>query len=465
MRHREWAALPYLAQLGIALVAVLAVTTTSASSLTIEEALAEAAASNPRLNAAREAARARYEDVPLAISAWLPTVQFDANAGRSRTAFDQPLPGANKTQYTSPHSLSFSITQNLYRSGHDSAVLEGAVQGVAMSHASVEDEEQAVLLRAATVYLDTFRAEQVIKLRAASLSSLETQVRDVNAQYDVGDRTGADVAQAEAERDIAAADMVVAITELDIQQARFQQHIGLTPDNLETAGMPTGLPQTLDEALQMARTQRPAVRAAEAAVRVAESAVHAAEADLGPRVDLRATAKRQLGTALSDTTEMNLMLQLTMPLYQAGSIGPRIRRARHVHMQRKNEWLAAVRYASQLVESAWRNLEAARQRQIAFASAVKASHTALTGIRREAEFGERTTREVLDAELRVIRRQINELSARRDAVVEAYRLLEALGALTARKLGIAGMPDLAREARDAKWKLAPGILYMDWKWK
>ncbi len=453
-----------LAGFGLALAGAAA----PASALTLQEALAEAAASNPALDAAREAARARHEDVPEAVSAWLPTLQFNASATRQRTASDRAFaPGADRTHYASPRSWTLSLTQNLFRGGRDSAALRRAVEGVSSSHASVEDREQSVLLRAATVYLDTLRAERVIELRAASLAVLEAQVREVRAQYDVGDRTGADVAQAEAEREIAAADMVAAETELEVHRARFLRLTGLAPDGLEPAGLPAGLPKTLDEAHRTARSQRPAVRVAEAAIRVAEASVRVATADLGPRVDLRAAAKRQSGTTfpglvqtdLPGSTETSLMLQLTLPLYQAGAAGPRIRRARHVQAQRRNEWLEAVRHASQLVESAWRNLEAARRRQAAFATAVDASRAALAGIRREAEVGERTTREVLDAERRVVTRQISVLSAERDVIAEAYRLLDAVGALTARNLGIAGVPDLAGEAREAKWKLAPGILY------
>ncbi len=425
--------------------------------------------SNPGLDAVREAARASHEDVPEAVSAWLPTLQFSASGSRQRTASDWPFPpGAARAQYSSPRSWTFSITQNLFRSGRDSAALQRAVQGVSRSHASVENREQAVLLRAATVYLDTLRAKRVAELRAASLAAFDAQARDVKAQYDVGDRTGADVAQAEAEREIAVAEMVAATTELEVQRVRFLQLIGLVPDGLKPAGLPAGLPRTLDEARQIARSQRPAVRVAEAATRVAEASVRVAAAELGPRIDLRAATKRQTGavfpgfaeTNLPGSDEMSLSLQLTLPIYQAGAVGARIRRAKHVQAQRRNERLNAVRDASQLVESAWWNLEAARKRQAAFATAVDASRAALEGIRREAEFGERTTREVLDAERRVVTRQINALSAERDVIVEAYRLLDAVGALTSRKLGVAGLPDLAREARDAKWKLAPGILYL-----
>ena len=112
----------------------------------------------------------------------------------------------------------------------------------------------------------------------------------------------------------------------------------------------------------------------------------------------------------------------------------------------------------QRATSAWRNLNAARQRRAALRTAIEAAQVALTGIQREAAIGERTTREVLDAERNLVSYRVRELSAERDAVVEAYALLEATGALTARGLGIADLPDLDREAREARRKLEPGWL-------
>ena len=147
-----------------------------------------------------------------------------------------------------------------------------------------------------------------------------------------------------------------------------------------------------------------------------------------------------------------------VPLYQAGTGGARLRQARHRLAQFRDRRLAAQREALQRATSAWRNLNAARQRRAALRTAIEAAQVALTGIQREAAIGERTTREVLDAERNLVSYRVRELSAERDAVVEAYALLEATGALTARGLGIADLPDLDREAREARRKLEPGWL-------
>ena len=478
----------------IAALATVPFAAAPASGLTIEEALAEAARSNPNVRAARDAARSGHEGVPLAFSAWLPTVQVNAGARGTRIGrttarqttptgrferlpvFDAsgptgdfvpvPVPAPPETTSDSfdRESLELVYTQNLFSSGRNEAGLRRARESVRQSHATVEDTEQIVLLRTATAYLDVLRAGRTVRLREASLVSFEARARETRAQFQVGDRTQADVAQADAEREIAAADVASAKAGLEVQRALFEALVGMPADDLEAAGEPANLPETLDAALDAARTERPAVRAAVYAERAAAHAVRAAKGELGPRVDLRGTVTRTIGhgtPGFLNSTDQSIGVQLSMPLYQAGSGGARLRQARHVLAQRQDQRAAARREAAQRAAGAWRELNAARQRRAALATAVKAAGVALAGIRREAAIGERTTREVLDAERSFVLYQVRELTAQRDAVVQAYTLLEATGALTARGLGIRDMPDLGREAENTRWNLEPGLMSLD----
>jgi len=68
---------------------------------------------------------------------------------------------------------------------------------------------------------------------------------------------------------------------------------------------------------------------------------------------------------------------------------------------------------------------------------VAAAELALDGVRQEYRAGSRTTLDVLDAEAEVVDARIVQVSAERDRVVAAYRLLAAVGRLTARDLGLA----------------------------
>ena len=469
------------------LLAAFAFTAAPAHALTIEEAMAEAVRSNPNVLAARQAARSRHEGLPLALSAWRPTVEAGATTSLTRigsapitrdTSIEIPVigddgqpigrtiplsipgPGGVASDGSDREALELVLTQNLYRGGGRRAVLRQAEEGVRLGHAGVEAAEQQVLLQTAAVYLDVLRAERFVELREASLAAFEVHARDTRAQYQVGDRTRADVAQADAEQEVAAAEAAAAKANLEVQRALFETVVGLPPEELEAAGEPAGLPESLDAARRAAESGRPVVRAAVHAERAASHAVRAAAGDLGPRVDLSGAITRTVGHGDSglNSTDATVGVRLTMPLYQAGSGGARLRQAKHLRAQLRDERFAAQREAVQRATTAWRGLHSARQRYAALTAAVEASRIALAGIRREAEIGERTIREVLDAERSLVSYQVSALDVERDSVVHAYTLLEAVGALTARALGIEGLTDLGREAEEARRSFAPGWL-------
>ena len=449
--------------------ALASLATAPAGALTLAEAFAEAVRTNPNVRAAREAARSAHEGVPLARSVWMPAVQTDVSASLTRIGsaldFSSGLfEGGIGTSplLTSQRLVTLSATQNLYHSGRNPALIRRADQEVRQAHAVVEDTEQVVLLRVAAAYLDVLRAERTVELRRAALGAFEARVRENEAQFEVGDRTAADVAQALAERDVAIADVAAAEADLETQRSLFVMLVGVWPRDLVPPGEPAGVPGSLAEAIRLAEGEPPAVRAADHALQAADHAARAVAGDLGPRVDLRGTITRTLGQGqlsfLPDSTDMTVAVQVTMPIYQAGAVGARIRQAHRGRERARREREAVTREAAQRATAAWLALHSARERLAALQTAVEASQTALAGIQREADIGERTTRELLDAERNLVSRQVAALGAERDAVVGAYRLLEAVGGLTARNLGIAGLPDLDREAADARWRISHGLL-------
>lgn len=447
----------------------------ASNALTLREAMVEAARSNPAMISARAAARARHEGVPRARAAWLPTVTFTVDGAREYTAPHDtspttvtiPIPGGRPLRLSSPGRsnsraerlvMELNSSVNLYRSGGDIAALRRAEEAVRHGHASVEDREQAVFLNVATVYLDTALAERVLVLRTSALAAFAERVRETEARLRVGDATLADLSQARAERDVANADVLSARADLEIQRVLFESRVGMRPRDLVKVGVPAGLPATLEAARQAAAKDRPAVRTASYAVRIAEQTLRAAQARFGPRLDLVGRARRTetAPSSVAEQDDVTVGLRLTVPLYQGG--GAPVREAKKDVARLSADYDAARTEALLRATSAWHRLDAARRRLGALKAAAEASRTALAGVRRGAAVGERTTREVLDAHRRLLERRIQVLSAERNVAIEAYRLLEATGGLTAKRLQIEDLPDLEHEAREMRTKLAPGIL-------
>ena len=72
--------------------------------------------------------------------------------------------------------------------------------------------------------------------------------------------------------------------------------------------------------------------------------------------------------------------------------------------------------------------------------AVKANELALEGVRAENSVGTRTILDVLNAEQELLNSQVLLVTARRDAYVAGFRLLNAMGQAEADDLGLEGGP-------------------------
>src|SRR3954470_8728245 len=89
---------------------LLALTAGAVQAQSLDEALTAAYAANPQLGAARANLRAVDEQVPQARSGYLPTLQLDASAGRSRV--EQSL--TNGVIMTTPRSATLTATQQVF---------------------------------------------------------------------------------------------------------------------------------------------------------------------------------------------------------------------------------------------------------------------------------------------------------------------------------------------------------------
>lgn len=435
----------------------------SAQALSIGEALTLASSANPTVRAAREAAHADYDAVAVARAAWLPMIYGFATAGIAYNWLDTTaIKEGDSSGYsdTAQVTLGLVYDHSLYRGGADTAALGEARRGARRSIAEAEDVQQSVLLRVATAYLDALRAKRTVALREEALAAFEERVREAQVLFEVGERTRSDVAQAEAERAVAASVILSARTELEIERALLEKLVGREPGVLEMAGEPPGtlLPATLQDARRSAEQFGPSVRVAQHALHAAEYAVRVVEGEARPTIDLvgavTMTGRRDHGqrfllpgtpltepdsAATEHRADISAGVRVKVPIYQAGAVKARLSRAQRIYLQRREEWSAARLEAAQGAERAWRKRATARDLQAALGTAVEASETALEHIRLEADVGKRTLREVLDAQRVLVERRIDALAAEGDGAVEAYRLLQAVGGLTVRNLRSGGL--------------------------
>jgi outer membrane protein len=435
---------PRLAAVVLALLAPAGVATAE----TLKSALARAYENNPDLNQNRASVRARDEDATKAAAGMRPKAAISANAGPQSSSVKIPAGRSQNTgqrQYYEdayigwPRGAALNLSQTLFDGGRTANSVRQAESSVLAARAGLRQTEQTILQNAATAYMNVLRDTAILNLRENNVKVLEEQLRLTRDRFAVGEVTRTDVAQAEASLAQAHSDVYAAEAVLKISVVTYRQFVGADPRRLEPAqGVEGLLPKSLNEAIDIALAESPAVANAEHQIDAAALAVKVAEGALAPTLSLQAQVSPQWDSFLGFPQSRQFSAQatgsLSIPLYQGGSEYASVRQAK--------EQLGQARLSADLqrdsvrvsVVTGYAQLQSARAAIVSNLAAVKAAELALAGVRNEALVGQRTTLDVLNAQLALLNARVNLVVSQRDRVVASFATLAAIGRLSAREL-------------------------------
>jgi len=252
----------------------------------------------------------------------------------------------------------------------------------------------------------------------------------------------AQVEEARARHDQAAADAATAQAEAQAKLAALEQIVGplaayAPPFMRDDAALAEPGPDKLDAWLARATEQGPNVLAAAKALEAAGDEVRKQGAGHQPTLDFVANYGTNAqatggfpGQAGYDIKQGAIGLQLTVPLFSGGAQAAKVDEAEAQREKARQDLEAARRGAVLATRQAWHGWHAARLRGRAGSQAVQAGAAALLAARRGVERGLKAELDALQAEqqwraaLRDFRR------ARYDEVIALAKLKAAAGALT-----------------------------------
>ncbi|QCN94232.1 hypothetical protein D3093_02535 [Azospirillum argentinense] len=411
----------------------------TASAQSLEDALAQAYSNNPALAAQRARQRAVDESVPQALSGYRPTVR--ATAGITRNASNSTFQGGETGSENNAKSVGVTATQPLYDATVGPAVRR-AERTVEAQRATVLANEQQILLNAAAAYLDVVQNQAVLELQANNEQVLRRQLDAARDRFRVGEYTRTDVSQSESRLAASIAARISADGTLQASRATYERVVGSMPGKLKAPKPKFKLPGTLDEVVEMARSNNPSVLSATYTEAAQREAVDQQFGRLLPSANLSAQANRTIDAGRSSGIDIKrqdgaqLTAQLTIPLYQAGLPEALTREAKHTANQARLQIDDTRRQAVEAAISAWQGLQAARASIESYNSQIRAAEIALEGVRQEAQVGSRTVLDVLNQEQELLNARVNLVRAQRTEMVQAFTVLGAIGQLTARQLNL-----------------------------
>jgi len=402
--------------------------------------MVQAYQSNPQLNAARAQQRATDENVPQALSGYRPQIVGSLSAGLA--AVRNLLPDNTiQTATLKSWTIGVTVTQTLFNGFKTANSVRVAESQVMSGREALRNTGQGVLLDAVTAYMNVLANQTVVESQRLAVSFYQETLAVTQRRLAAGDVTPTDTAQAQARLARAKADLNAAEVALAISQATFAQVIGSPPVRLEAAQpIDRLLPHARDEAIDIANREHPAVLAASFDVDVAAWTIHVAESSLMPQLNVQGNVSRNVQTDTSLTTsrtdQASVVGQLSVPIYDGGLAASQTRQAKELAAQSRLV-LDQVRNQSRTAAiSAWAASEGAKIAVAASEAEVSAATIALQGVQREAQGGQRTTVDVLNAQQDLMGARVRLILAQRDRIIASYTLLSAIGHLDVKTLAL-----------------------------
>jgi outer membrane protein len=423
-----------------------ALTATQAAAETLRDALVRTYATNPILTGARAQLRAIDEGVPIARSE--NRLQVGGTAGLT-----QDLGGIGKLR-NGGRALTAGVDLEypLFNGGRVRNSVRSAEARVTAGRADLRTTEGNVFTQAVGAYMDVIRDLSIVELNQGQVRVLETNLQASRDRFQVGDLTRTDVAQSEARLAGARSQLAGAQGQLTVSRENYRRLIGVWPDDLAPPPPLPPLPNTADQAVQVALGNSPSIAAITANSQAAQYDVRVARAGRLPTLgattgvsynNYLGTLERSVGAPAGvnlDQTQTNQTVGLTarIPLYQGGLVGARVRQAQAIENQVIEQTVEVERFVVADARGAFASYLAAGETIRASEAAVAANELALEGTRAENSVGTRTILDVLNAEQELLNSRVTLVTARRDQYVAGFALLNAMGRAEMRDLGLDG---------------------------
>ena len=415
----------------------------SADAATLREALAQTYQANPTLTAQRASLRGTDDGVAVARALGRP--QLSATGGFNQDILSTGAGTSNGRNFSAGVDLSYP----LFSGGRVRNSIRAARTRVDAGRAQLRAVEGDIFTEAVGAYMDVIRDRSIVVLNRNQARVLGTNVEASRDRFEVGDLTRTDVAQSEARSALAQSALAIAEGRLRGSEENYRRVIGALPDELEPPPPLPVLPRTPDEAVEVALSNNPDLVSINSQVRAAALDVRVEQAGRLPTLSAVGSSRyiNQLGradesqgvpegTLENSRTTAGVGVQARIPIYQGGLVGARVRQAQSFQSQLIEQGIAVERGVIANTRAAFASyrasLEAIESNQVA----VSANTLALEGTRAEQSVGTRNLLDTLNAEQELLNSQVALVTARRDAYVAGFALLNAMGRAEAEDLNL-----------------------------
>ncbi len=422
------------------IILALAVALTTAQGQDLTGTYEQALQRDPLIHQAEANRNAALENKPQSIARLLPTVAISANLNqnwvttKTSDATQRNLSGGSDVSFWSSIST-FNLTQPLYR--HDLWVkLSQADNQVAQAQAEYEAAFQNLMLRTSKAYFDILYAQDNLEFARMEKQSIERQLEQAKARFEVGLIAITDVDSAQAGFDQARSGEIKAENEL--ANAREAMRVIVGDFDGEVAALQAEIlfkpPEPTDIEIWNQRGQEDnlLIIAATNQAELANKAIDVQYAGHLPTLDLVGVAGfNENNRPNSIRTESQIIgVQLNVPLFQGGLVNSQVRQARELSKAAQENLDVQRRNARMQVKTAYRGIVTSISQVAALKSAVASAQSALDATSAGFDVGTRTMLDVLIQQRNLYQVRRDYAKTRYDYIMNSLALKQSTGILT-----------------------------------
>jgi len=406
----------------------------AAHALDLTSVISDSVSAHPQVKEKIHVYRQVLEDRKIAESGWRPSVDLGASSGvynndnNNRSNNNDDLSG----NYDSS-SVEVSVTQNLFNGYDTTYQVEQAAARIEAALYDVYDTADNIALRAIEAYLEVIKQRQLYQLAIENVAAHEKILAQIRERIMAGVGRRSELQQSEGRLARAEASLIAQQNNLDDASTLLHQILGryVDAEMLRIPELPARPAGDLDQLIEQALRDHPAMHVASSNIRAAQSEHLRSLRTRYPNVDLRLATEYgdNIGGRSGDSEETRLVLNLSYNIYRGGRDSAEQQQTVSAVYEQKEFAARVRRQVINTLRLSW-NADDLIARQLKFleAHAIKSGQT-VESYKEEFFIGQRDLLDLLDAEneFNTAKRQYAE--ANYDAYAARYRVYEGIGHL------------------------------------
>lgn len=382
--------------------------------------------------AAQASYNAAKEKLPQARAGLLPSASLNANARYNDVETSLP----SNADFNS-HGWGVSATQPIYR-GQNLVAHDQAKISVQLAENQFKAAGQDLILRAARAYFDVLLAQDTLEFIRAQKAAITEQLAAAKRNFEVGTATITDTHEAQARFDLATAQEIAALNDLEVKRRALHTLTGKPIEKLAPLAnkpmLATPVPQNMDEWVSRSQNGNLQVLIRQLARQIADKEIERTRAGHHPTLDLTASYNdsynQNFGANRIDSKAVVLGLEFALPIYQGGLTSAQVREAVANREKARQELEDALRNAALQTRQAYLNVTSTEAQVKALEAALASSEKSLESTLLGLQVGVRTNVDVLNAQQQVFSAKKDLAAARYNFLLSVLNLKAAAGTVS-----------------------------------